>query len=230
MDKGIIYYTHNVCDPKIFEAVQKTIQKSGLPIVSCSLKPINFGKNIVLDLEPGIVTMTKQIVKALENSESKYVFFAEHDVLYHETHFDFTPPTDDTYYYNENVWRWDFPNDRLIGYDGLKSLSGMCCNCELAINHYRKKLELIIKNRWENGRDPYWARRIGYEPGKPRRRGGFMDEKTDTWKSKYPLVDIRHRGTITKPKVELSSFRKQPTGWKEITFNQLEGWNFYNII
>jgi hypothetical protein len=118
----------------------------------------------------------------------------------------------------------------LIGYDGLISLSGMCCNRELAINHYRKKLELIIENRWENGRDPYWARRIGYEPGKPKRRGGFLDEKKDTWKSKYPLIDIRHGGTITKPKVELSSFKHQPTGWKEKPLSSIEGWEFKDII
>lgn len=230
MDKGILYYTHNICDEKIFSAVQKTILKSGLPIVSCSLKPINFGKNIVLDLEPGIVTLTKQIITALETSEKKYVFFCEHDVLYHESHFDFTPTTDDTYYYNTNVWRWDFPKDRLIRYDGLKSLSGMCCNRELALNHYRKKLELIEKNGWDNGRDPRWARVIGYEPGKEKRRGGFLDEKKDTWESKYPLIDIRHTGTITKPKVTLDSFKHPPENWKEITFSELKGWNFKELL
>ena len=228
--RGIIYYTpNNVAEP-LFTAVQTQILKAGLPIVSVSLKPIRFGKNIVLDLEPGVVTMTKQILTALEKSESKYVFFCEHDVLYHPSHFDFTPPTDDTYYFNENVWRWDFPKDRLIGYDGLKSLSGMCCNRELAVNHYRRKMELIIEKRWENGRDPYWARRIGYEPGKPKRRGGFLDEKKDTWKSEYPLIDIRHTGTITKPKVNLDSFKRQPTGWKEIKISDIEGWEFKNLI
>ena len=228
-DKGIIYYTHNVCEPKIFEAVQKTILRAGLPIVSCSLKPIDFGKNIVLDLEPGAVTLNKQIITALENSESKYVFFCEHDVLYHKSHFEFTPPTDDTYYYNTSVWRWDFPKDRLIGYDGLKSLSGMCCNRELALNHYRKRLEMIENNGWDNGRDPHWARVIGYEPGKEKRRGGFLDEKKDTWECKYPLIDIRHSGTITKPKVTLDSFKNQPTGWQEITISELKGWNFNEL-
>lgn len=229
-NKSICYYTHNICDEKIFSAVQKTILKSGLPIVSCSLKPIDFGENIVLDLAPGVITMTKQILTALEASEAKYVFFCEHDVLYHESHFDFTPPTDDTYYYNTNVWRWDFPNDRLIGYDGLKSLSGLCCNRELALNHYRKKLELIEKEGWDNGRDPRWARVIGYEPGKERKRGGFLDEKKDTWNSKYPLIDIRHTGTITKPKVTLDSFKHKPENWKEISFSSLEGWNFKGLL
>ena len=224
MSKGIIYYTHNECEEYIFNSAQRSILMADLPIVSCSLEPIRFGDNIVLDLKPGVITMTKQILTALERSMEDYVFFCEHDVLYHPTHFDFTPPRDDTYYYNENVWRWDYPNDRLIGYDGLKSLSGMCCNRELALNHYRKKLKLIKTNGWEEGRDPSWMRKIGYEPGKERRRGGFMDEKKDVWKSKRPLIDIRHGGTITKPKVTLESFIHQPTGWKEIKINDIKGW------
>lgn len=231
LDKGAIYYTHKQYPNKeMFLAVQKTIMESGLPIVSVSLGPVNIGKNIVLDMVPGVITMTKQILIALENSESKYIFFCEHDVFYHPSHFKFTPPRDDTYYYNTNVWRWDFPKDRLITYDGLKSLSGMCCNRELALNHYKKKLELIKEMGWEDGRDPYWARRIGYEPGKSKKRGGFMDEKTDTWHSKYPLIDVRYRGTITKPKVTLDSFKHQPTGWKEIKFNQLKGWELKNLV
>lgn len=230
-DKGICYYTHNVCNPKIFKAAQETIKASGLKIASCSLKPIKFGKNEVLsDHEPGAVTMTKQILTALENLDTKFVFFCEHDVLYHKSHFDFTPPRDDTYYYNENVWRWDFPKDRLIGYDGLKSLSGLCCNRYLAMDYYVRKMELIVKNRWDNGRDPYWARKIGYEPGKTKKRGGFRDEKVERWKSKFPLIDIRHDSTMTKPKVHLDSFKHQPTGWKETGLADIKGWNFKDFI
>lgn len=230
MNKSICYYTHNICDENIFKAVQKTIKNSGLPIVSVSLKPIDFGKNIVLDLKPGAITYTKQILTALENAESKYVFFAEHDVLYPKDHFDFTPPRDDTYYFNENVWRWDFPKDRLIGYNGLRSLSGMCCNRGLALNYYRNKLNLIKSKGWEEGKDPRWMRVIGYEPGKSRRRGGFLDEKVDSWKSEFPLIDIRHNGTVTKPKTHLSSFKHKPTGWREIKLSDIKGWELKNII
>ncbi|MBU2051242.1 MAG: glycosyltransferase, partial [Gammaproteobacteria bacterium] len=51
--KGIVYYTDNRLDPEIMAACQRQISKSGLPIVSVSLKPIDFGENIVLDLERG---------------------------------------------------------------------------------------------------------------------------------------------------------------------------------
>jgi len=66
--KGIIYYTDNRLKEPIFSTVQNCIKASGLPIVSCSLKPIPFGKNIVLDLAPGPATMTKQILAALKKN------------------------------------------------------------------------------------------------------------------------------------------------------------------
>ena len=49
MTKGIIYYTDNRLDEPIFSAVQREILKAGLPVVSCSLKPVSFGKNVVLE-------------------------------------------------------------------------------------------------------------------------------------------------------------------------------------
>ncbi len=225
----ILYYTHNQCDEKILKACQKTILDSGLPIVSVSLKPIEFGENVVMDLQPGAVTLVKQIVTGLERITDENVFFCEHDVLYHRSHFDFKPPRQDTFYFNTNNWRWDYPKDRLIGYDGLRSLSGMCVNTELALEHYRQKLKYIEENKLDNGRDPYWARKIGYEPCKSKKRGGLSDNLCDNWDSEHPNIDIRHRGTMTKPKVTLDSFRRKPTGWKEINFNQLTGWNFKNL-
>src|SRR3972149_11579423 len=107
--KGIIYYTDNRLIEPLFSVCQKYILASGLPIVSTSLAPINFGKNIVVAGKPGYVTMVDQIVTALEASTADYVFFCEHDVLYHKSHFDCLPPKDDVYYYNMNNWRWGYP-------------------------------------------------------------------------------------------------------------------------
>ena len=108
--KGIIYYTTNQLTLKIARAVQKQLKKiskeKGIPIVSASLKPMdNMGKNIHLPLAPGTMTYFKQILAALEASEAEYIFFAEHDVLYSDSHFNFLPPTKDKFYYNHNWWR-----------------------------------------------------------------------------------------------------------------------------
>lgn len=234
LDKGVIYYTDNRINGPIFTYSQKTILDSGLPIVSCSLKPIDFGKNIVLEgRERSYPTMAKQILTALENSDNDYVFFCEHDCLYHLTHFDFIPPRDDIYYYNVNNYRWDYPKDRAITYDELTSLSSLCCNRELAIRHYKYRLELI--ERWGldkiRSREPRWARRFGYEPGtKKRRNGGVTNEDHIKRRSEYPNIDIRHSRTFSQPKTTLESFRHLPTNWKEVTLDQIEGWDLKGMF
>ena len=231
MDKGVVYYTDNRINNPIRSAVRDSIKASGLPITSCSLKAIRFGDNIVVEGERSYPTMVKQILTALEHSKAKYVFFCEHDVLYHPSHFEFTPPTDDLYYYNINNWRWDYPKDRAIQYDGLTSLSMMCCNRELAIRHYRLRTKYILDHglHKERSREPRWARRFGYEPGTKRiRRGGITDEKHETWRSEFPNIDIRHKRTFSQPKTTLDSFKHLPKNWKEVTLKEIPYWNLWN--
>lgn len=234
VNKGIIYYTDNSLEEPIFSTVQKTIAASNLPIVSVSLKPIDFGANLVINLPPNIVTMIRQIVKGLEESNSHHVFFCEHDVLYPLSHFDFTPPTDNIYYYNTNVWRWDYPKNRAIRYDRLISLSGLCANRNLALNHYKKRLEKILQMGWDRDtrrHEPDWARKWGYEPGtKKIRRGGFSDDDFDTWESKIPIIDIRHGKTFSPRKVTLDSFKHPPTNWQETTLEKIPGWNLRKLF
>lgn len=235
MKKGIIYYTDNKLGDPIFSIVQKEILKSHIPIVSVSLSPISFGENIVLEnLKPNIVTMIKQITIALENSDSDFVFFCEHDVLYPLSHFEFTPDKDNIYYYNSNVWRWDYPKNRLINYDRLISLSGLCVNRKFALDHYKSRLNKIIEMHWDEDtrrHEADWARKWGYEPGtKKIIRGGFSDDEFEMWRSKEPLIDIRHSNTFSPPKVRIESFRHPPTNFREITLEELRGWNLKKMF
>ena len=230
--KGIIFYTDSCIQDPIKSAVQKYVQASGLPIVSTSLKPLDFGTNFVMEGKRGYPMMVNQIVTALENSTSRYVFFCEHDVLYHKSHFDFTPPTDDMFYYNTNNWRWDYPNDRIFKYDGLSSLSQMCCNRELALNHYKARQRRIAEHpeRFET-REPSQARAWGYEPGtKHTHNGGFSNEESGRWHSEFPNIDIRHSGTFSPPKVTIESFKHPPTGWFETTLDHIEGWHLKELL
>jgi len=230
MNKSGIYYTHNCIDNNIFNACQNQIKNHfDGELVSVSLEPMNFGKNIVLDRKPSVITMFTQILTALENCSHDVVFFLEHDVLYHPSHFDFVPLRKDIYYYNTHVWRWKFPRDFFITYDHLYSLSGMCADRKMLLNHYYYRFKKIEENGWQDGRDPGWARKIGYEPGKKRRRGGILDEETAEWKSEYPNIDIRHSKCLTPPKVSLTSFRHPPTNWQETTFINIKGWQDYDL-
>ena len=230
--KSIIYYTDNRLDEPIFSAVQRQILKARLPVVSCSLRPISFGKNIILDLMPSPVTMAKQILAALKASEAEWIFFCEHDVLYHPTHFEFAPVNKDVFYYNTNVWRWDYKGNKVITYDHFRSLSGLCVSREKGVEYYEKKVNLIFEKGWDKvpGRNPRWARKIGYEPGKPRRNGGITDDKFGEWRSEYPNIDIRHSKTLTPIKMTPESFIRKPTGWKESTIDKLPGWDLKEIF
>ena len=227
MNKSIIYYTHHHPKPAILEGVRKQLLKSGLPITSCSLKPFDFGTNVVLQAERGIMSYFKQILLALEASTSDCVFFCEHDILYHPTHFDFEPKRDDTFYYNTNVWKWDYHCHKVVSYDHQASVSGMCVNRKLATQFYKRRLKIIYENGYDKiptGGNPGWARSMGYEPGK---REGNVQEPAlaEEWSSKYPIIDIRHTRSLTPKKMSLEEFKKKPINWKEDLIENLPGWN-----
>jgi len=173
-------------------------------------------------------TMIEQILIALENSKSKYVFFCEHDVLYPETHFDFTPLKDNVFYYNENVLRWRIGEDTAITYDRMLPLSVLCVNRRFALEHYKmrkRKIEEWGLDKFRS-REPRLARLWGYEPGlKLRRRGGLTDDDYDTWNSKDPVIDIRHKWSFSSPKITLDSFKHKPVNWQEINISEISYWD-----
>lgn len=230
ISKGCIYYTDNRPKSFILEACQEQIKKAWPgKLISVSLKPINFGENIVLTgYERSYPTMLKQIVMALEALDTDVVFFLEHDVLYHPSHFDFWPTNQSIYYYNLNNWRWGIKEDFAITYDGLHSLSQLCCFRTTALKHYQGRLKYIQEKGLDKitGHEPKWARNMGYEPGtKLRRKGGYSDEKFEIWRSVLPNIDIRHRHTFSPPKYRLSDFRHPPINWRQEKIENVPFWN-----
>lgn len=197
--KGIIYYTDNQLDPKIMEACQQQLLKSGLPITASSLKKIDFGDKKVRfpSLKRGHFAMFKEMLGALENSDANIIFFCEHDVLYHPSHFDFTPLQKDVFYFNTNVWKVDSVTGKALKVDKCEQISGMCAWKELALSYVREKMKQIESDGFDKH----------YEP-----RG-----KRENWSSKEPLVDIRHDGNFTPNRWSKEQFRNQDNtkGWTE---------------
>jgi hypothetical protein len=224
MTKGIIYYCDFNCDPAIQYICLQQLKKAWQgDVVSVSLnQPLDFGKNFIAEGKRSYQMMINQIVKALEMSTVDYVFFAESDILYHESHFNFIPTEDDVFYYNLNNVRWEYPNDRVIEYDGLTSLSQLCVNRKYALNHFRLRLGSMgedIKG------EPKFARVWGYEPGlKKKRNGALTQEKSGYWTSEFPNVDIRHGRTFSKTKTRLEDFKHKPTGFQEMKLDDVRGW------
>lgn len=231
--KGIIFYTDNQLDEKIAQPVRdrlsKISQDKNIPIVSASLKRMNFGvKNIRFpSLQRGYLAMFKQILGALENSKADIIFFTEHDVLYHPSHFDFIPPDENTFYYNQNVW-YLRPDGFALHYD-VNQLSGLCGYREALIIHFRERLERIEKEGF--------TRYMGFEPFTHNRVQWQNNFKCYVWKSEYPNIDIRVGVNSTGMRWRKDQYRNQHllVNWMESTSDKIPGWtaqdfNFLSLL
>ena len=221
ISKGIVYYTDNRLAPDIMQACQKQLKKAAgqKRILSVSLQKVDFGDNITLNLERGYLTMFKQILKGLEALDCDIVFFAEHDVLYSKSHFDFLPAERDRYYYNDNVWKVDATNGRALHYD-CQQTSGLCAYRETLVKHYKERVRRT-EQKWKelgNCREfRNWIRKQGFEPGTHNRAERVDDLKAESWQSAQPNIDIRHNGNLTGSRWKKEEFRnkKYTAGWTE---------------
>ena len=220
LTKGIIFYTDNQLNLKIAHSVQHQLRSIGLPIVSASLKPMShFGKNIHLPLERGHLTMFKQILAALEASTDDIIFFCEHDVLYHPSHFDFIPEKKDTFYYDVNVWKIRKEDNFALWVNNCIQVSGLCGFREELIKHYKERVALAKSGPWD--------RNWGYEPGTLGKDIFKIPFNQKTWMSEYPNLDIRHDHNLTKNRWSPDLFRnkKNCEGWTETTLDKIKGWD-----
>jgi glycosyltransferase involved in cell wall biosynthesis len=208
LSKGLVYYTDNRIDPIIADVARAQLNKicNGFSIVSVSLAPIEFGYNIVLAMERGILAMTKQILTGLERLKTDIAFLTEHDIIYHPSHFDFVPPRQDVFYYNENVWKVRSTDGQALFFH-TKQTSGCCAYRELLIEHYKKRVERIEREGFN--------RSMGFEPGCHRLPNGVDNYKAESWMSEFPNVDIRHGQNLTWSRFKKEQYRSQRSirGW-----------------
>lgn len=190
MNKGLLYYTDGNCDSTILKVVRENLLRicNENKIVSVSLTPIGFGHNVVLPLKRGPLTMFKQILTGLQTLDTDIVFLIEHDVLYPRCHFNFVPPRNDVYYYNENWWRVRAIDGVAFRFNAI-TVSSLCANRNLLIQHYEKRVDRVTKQ---------FSNRQGYEPGLNQYPRGIDNVPFGIWRSTHPLVDIRHGNNFTK--------------------------------
>lgn len=190
MDKGIVYYTDNILKESFAKIIRERLKLSAgdIPIVWVSQKPIDEKNNIVMHLRRSHESRTRQILEGLKQIETDMVFFAEHDVIYHPSHFDFAPPRDDIFYYNQNKWWLREGDGAAVCAENTTSLSQLVA--------YRK---LLLQ--WYNRRVAYYVMEVntdcGNEPGK-HKSSLFLENGKETFRSEWPNVDIRHKYNYTK--------------------------------
>jgi glycosyltransferase involved in cell wall biosynthesis len=218
---GYLYYTCNSHDITLETAARHNLLRcrNGNELGCVARERTDFGDwSIVVSREKSGTTMHYQILAGLERMRAEVVFLCESDLLYHQSHFDFTPSDPTVFYYNTNVWRIRWSDGHAVRTANLQQVSGICANRELLLAHYRKRIAFIEANG-----GVFDAKRMAYEPGT---RGKFGDERVANWESEYPNLDITgHGNTLTVPHFSIDSFRnkKYAEGWQE-TDEALPGW------
>lgn len=110
--KTIIFYTGNTELESFEQKVRDRILEvsGGLPIISVSQKPIDFGRNICVGkMEHCYESAFKQALIGVKEAKTEFVVMAESDCLYPEKgYFDFQPTDSNVIYTYDNVWlMWD---------------------------------------------------------------------------------------------------------------------------
>ncbi len=228
---GFLYYTDNRLDNKIDNAVRSQVIKcakacGAVEIISVSLKPIDFGTNVVLPLERGYLTMFKQQFAGIEAATADVLFMVEHDILYNPSHFSYIPPREDVFYYNQNRWHVDAKSGHALFYHA-ESVSQMCAYRKLLLEHYRTRVERVEREGF--------TRRLGFEPGNHPFPRGVDFYTRDVYWSDIPNIDIRHSYNLTWSRWKKEQFRNQRTLYAWTEADEVPGWgrtkdNFESLL
>src|SRR3972149_11342769 len=99
----VIYYTANVINEHFANNIRAQLLSAigGLPLISLSKKPLDFGINICEgETERSIINAYKAVLAGALRAKTKYIALAEDDTLYSAEHFNTYFPADDTFAYN----------------------------------------------------------------------------------------------------------------------------------
>ena len=115
MNKTIIYYTGNQESQSFEHWIIEGIKEAncGLPIISVSQKPLDFGTNICVgDKGQSYLNAFRQLLIGCEVATTEYVVMAESDCLYPKHgYFDYEPTDPNKIYSYNNTWimykEWD---------------------------------------------------------------------------------------------------------------------------
>jgi hypothetical protein len=128
--------------PKYFEEkIQEQILESinGLPLISISQKPINFGENICVgDIGQSHLNIYRQLLIGAKIAKTDYIAACEDDTIYTPSHFTSFLPDLKTFAYNINRWRV-YTWRSLFSYTERIVLSQMIAPRQLFVNALQER-------------------------------------------------------------------------------------------
>ena len=192
-DLTIIYYTANHAPEKFLKKNQEQLLKAAgdIPIISVSQKPMDFGMNICVgDIGRSHLNIYRQALIGARAAATKYVAFAEDDILYSADHFDHIPQPG-CFAYDMNIWALNTfyrppsfcYNDR-INFNGLISERKLFIEAmEERFNKYPRDDMVQIK---------YWA-----EPSKYEKHLSVTIRKRELYHANTPSVAFYHPAALS---------------------------------
>lgn len=187
----IVFYTANVIPEHFAEAVrgQLAMVVDGLPIVSVSHKPIDFGKNIIVNLPRHHLSIYRQALIGAKVAKTKYIALCEDDVLYSPEHFKHRPQPG-KFAYNLGHWgvyTWQF--EPIFSWKGRRNMHSLICERELFIEAMEERFA-----RYPDYDDVDLS--IWSEPGKYERQLGVTQRETETFWTNPPNVVFSHENAL----------------------------------
>lgn len=224
--RTILYLTDNSLEPVLFHRCQELLmeQAQGIPIVSVSQQPLDFGINICLGpIGRSWLSLYKQMLAGLNAIETEWIVIAEHDCIYHKSHLHYQPNDAGVFWYNHNCWlaQWGGNHPELNGlysyWPRRLALSQLICNKHLLKQAIEERLSIL-----ENGgrfdrqflgcgepgvvseRAIEKARKAAAS-GKPIQLQQYLKDYLQRYEHKafgtdMPNLDIRHGSNFSGPK------------------------------
>lgn len=106
-DLTVLYYTANKIPEFFADNVRKHLLNTigGLPLISISQKPLDFGKNICVgEIGVNVFNLYRQVLIGAKAAQTPFVALCEDDCLYTPLHFTCFRPPLNIFAYNHNRW------------------------------------------------------------------------------------------------------------------------------
>jgi len=183
MNATIIYPSSNSEDQKFEKKIQANILKNcgGLPIISITQKPMDFGENICVgEVGASGFNFLRQLLIGCEKATTKYIISAEADCLYPPDYFEYRPERDDICYRNDNTY--------LIGNNRdyyWRKKEGGTWSQVINREFYIKRLKFILKGepKWDETRKNF-----------PKEKGLKFFDEVEKFTTENPCISFKCNG------------------------------------
>lgn len=223
VDTTIIYITDSELDPVLADLCRKYLIRAaeGKRIISVSQEPLDFGENICIGkIGRCGLNIDRQIKAGLEQVKTRYIAIAEHDCIYPPEHFNYEPPNEINFFYNDNSWLLQYRNYAHPDFNGMfsyfknrRAQSQLIAGTDAMRRAIDQKIDILsdpsVREHWpvrvrigEPGTDVlHRSRRFFTNPKLQRKWNAVKDYIINCnalpFKTLIPTIDIRHGDNFT---------------------------------